>query len=269
MDISQRGIDLIVEFEGVTRGKLPDGRYKAYLDTIAKPPVWTVYCGLTKGVNATTVITKEQGDAMFAKELAVKEDAIESSTKVHLNQNEFDALVSFAYNCGEGAYRKSIAPLLNSGKRNKVPEMLNRYCHAGGKVVNGLVRRRKAESALFLTPFADDTLTAEIEEPMPQRVDIAVTPTTTAVVEAAKESHSFWGAVVALFVTLTQYITDFWSWLFSTAKEVSTEATAAKDSLSGWDGLISYMGGNTKFIFASIVIGAIVMVLVRAVARRK
>src|SRR5688572_28060470 len=115
MDTSQRGVELIVSFEG-KKIRLPDGRYKAYLDTLAKPPVPTIYCGLTKGVAMGMVITEEQGERMFAKELALYEDAIERLVKVPLNQNRFDALVSFTYNCGIGALSKStLLKELNKG----------------------------------------------------------------------------------------------------------------------------------------------------------
>jgi GH24 family phage-related lysozyme (muramidase) len=106
MDISPTGITLIQSFEGKHKLR-PDGKYQAYLDTLAKPPVWTVYCGLTKGTNKDTCITVEQGDAMFAKELAVYEDAVERVVTVPLNQSMLDALTSVVYNCGPGVLEKS------------------------------------------------------------------------------------------------------------------------------------------------------------------
>lgn len=267
MDTSQRGIDFIFEFEGTTRGKLADGTYRSYLDTIAKPPVWTVYAGLTKGVTKNTLITKEQGDFMFQKELSVYEDAVESSIgSEKLNQNEFDACVSFTYNCGIGAFKKSIAPLIASGKRNKVPAMMDKYCHAGGKVINGLVRRRKAEAALFLTPVAiDETET----EPMPQRVEKVEIPTTVAATEAVKESHSLWSGVAILLSTVWAFFNEVWQWVFGVAKEASTQAVSAKDAVSGLDPMISYFGMNMKGILAAITIAAAMLVIARAISRRK
>lgn len=270
MDISQHGIDMIVEFEGKTEGRLADGRYKAYLDTIAKPPVWTIYCGLTKGVHEGMIITEEQGEAMYRKELNVYEDGIDKAVEgVQLSQNQFDACVSFTYNCGVGAFQKSIAPLIRAGKFDQVPAMMKRYCHCGAKVINGLVRRRAAEALLFMTPEPEPHVEDAPREPMPQRVEEAVVPTTKALKIAASESKSFWGAVVSLPIMGYQLLQNGWAWAFDTAKEVGKEALTAKDSLSGWDALFSYLGANTKAIFAAIVVGALIMVLVRSIARRK
>lgn len=274
MDISQHGIEQIVEFEGKTEGRLPDGRYKAYLDTIAKPPVWTIYCGLTHGVHKNMIITEEQGEQMYAAELAVYEDAIEKSTKVPLNQNEFDSAVSFTYNCGVGAYKKSIAPLLNSGKKDRVPAMMMRYIHCGGKVVNGLVNRRRAEVAWFLSPVPNPVVIPPSDpdvprEPMPQRVEMATTSTAKAAVEAAKESTSLWSGLTVFLSTIWMYFNDLWGWLFATAKEAGTEAVAAKDSVSGLEPMLTYFGMNMKAIVVSITIAATIAIIVRAVARRK
>jgi lysozyme len=268
MDTSQRGIDLIFEFEGTKRGRLDDGRYKAYLDTLAKPNVWTVYAGLTRGITRDTVITKEQGDAMFRKELNIYEDAVDSCG-VELNQNEFDALVSFTYNCGVGAFNKSIRPLIVKGKRDSVPAKLKQYINAGGKPYNGLIRRRNAEASLFLMPMPIESHDEEHSDAMPQRVEEKKNSTTEAVTNTVKESTSMWSGVAVMFSTIWMYFGEVWNWVFGIAKEAGTQATSARDSVSGLDPMFTYFGVNMKVMLAMITIAAAAMIISRAIARRK
>lgn len=76
--------------------------------------------------------------------------AVRTSVKVPLNQQQFDALVSFAFNVGTGAFREStLLRKLNAGDYDAVPTQLNRWVKAGERTLEGLVRRRAAEGALF------------------------------------------------------------------------------------------------------------------------
>jgi GH24 family phage-related lysozyme (muramidase)/uncharacterized Zn-binding protein involved in type VI secretion len=95
-------------------------------------------------------ITEEQATELFEKELASFENTLNKNVKVDLNQNQFDALVSFAFNVGGGNFRSStLLKKLNAGEYGKVKGQLNRWVNAGGKKSNGLVNRRKAEGELF------------------------------------------------------------------------------------------------------------------------
>lgn len=136
MRTSERGISLIKKFEGC--------RTKAYL---CPAGVWTIGYGHTgPEVVQGVVWSQEQAD------VALKRDLIRFETKVvdydniyHWNQNEFDALVSFAYNLG------SIKNLTDFGKRSR-EEIISHwclFCNAGGKTLPGLVRRREEELKLF------------------------------------------------------------------------------------------------------------------------
>ena len=81
------------------------------------------------------------------------EDAVNKNIKVSINQNQFDALVSFTYNVGVGALKQSTAlRLLNQGDYTGAADALTMWTKCNGKVLAGLVRRRKEERALFLTP---------------------------------------------------------------------------------------------------------------------
>ena len=138
MKTSQRGINLIKQFEGVrlTAYKCPAG-------------VYTIGYGHTRGVTRGMKITEEEASAFLAADLRNSEKAVERYDSVyHWNQNEFDALVSFTFNCGAANLRA----LLRNGRRNRsqIAATLPLYRKAGGKVLKGLERRRAAEKALFL-----------------------------------------------------------------------------------------------------------------------
>ena len=138
MKTSQRGINLIKQFEGVrlTAYKCPAG-------------VYTIGYGHTRGVKRGTKITEEEASAYLTADLLNSEKAVERYDSVyHWNQNEFDALVSFTFNCGAANLRS----LLRNGRRNRsqIAATLPLYRKAGGKVLKGLERRRAAEKALFL-----------------------------------------------------------------------------------------------------------------------
>ncbi len=140
MKISQAGKDLIISFEGI--------RLEAY-----KCPagVWTIGVGSTvPAVHAGEVITKQQALARFDKDLAKFENAVDRLVKVPLTQNQFDALVSFTFNVGEGALAKStLLKKLNAGDYDAVPSELMKWTKGGGKELPGLVRRRRAEAAMW------------------------------------------------------------------------------------------------------------------------
>lgn len=107
-------------------------------------------------------ITKEKAYELLAEEVKKCEDSIKNNIKVSLNQNQFDALVSFGFNCGTGVYSNSgVARALNSGDYSKVPERLLDWCKAriDGKlqIVKGLYDRRKAEGDLFMGSFSVST----------------------------------------------------------------------------------------------------------------
>lgn len=268
-DISQRGIDLIVSFEGKHK-LLSDGRYKAYLDTLAKPPVWTLYCGLTRGVQEGMICTAEEGDKMFAKELAIYEDAVERLITVDLNQNQFDALVSFCYNCGTGALQNStLRRVLNQGKYEQVPAQLMRWVHAGGKEWPGLVRRRKAEGALFMEPMQEDVVPAtheseEVAAPqMPQRVEEAPAGS---VKDAVRESWTIKGALLAFLATMSETAVEVYNWTFGVARDAGAELTAIKQTVGPFDTILVTMKSALPVL---AVVGIVIVVSRRISAARE
>ncbi|WP_426483071.1 lysozyme [Chryseobacterium sp. R2ACT005] len=145
MKTSQKGINLIVSFEGFSA--------KPYLDSAGIPTIGygnTYYPGGKKVTMKDPTITKEKGAELFAAVLPTYEKIVNSKVKIALNQNQFDALVSHAYNTGGS---DTLFYLIN--KKTEDSEIKDwftkRYITAGGKVLNGLIRRRKAEADLFFT----------------------------------------------------------------------------------------------------------------------
>lgn len=168
MRISDDGIRLIISFEGKLR-KIGDGKYVAYR---CPAGVWTIFAGCTEGVKEGMICTEAEGEAMFRKELAKHEAAVARLVTVEINQNQFDALTSFSYNCGIDAFSKStLLKRLNRGDYAGAAASFSVWNKGGGKVLNGLVARRSREAALFLKPVA-----APDAPFMPQKVGKQVEP---------------------------------------------------------------------------------------------
>ena len=145
MKTSQKGIDLIKSFEGYA--SKPYWDFKGYSGGYGH-----------LGISKDTVITKELAEEWLKSDLQKFETNVNKFDAIyHFNQNQFDALVSFAYNIG------SINKLCDNGKRSiaEISAHIPDYCHAGGVVNNGLVKRRTAEKALFDTPMDNSSLKAE------------------------------------------------------------------------------------------------------------
>lgn len=165
MKTSARGIKLITEFEGF--------RSQAYRD-IAHPDLWTIGFGFTKGVQEGDTITLAAAKARLQRELMEYEQGVMRATGGNVNQNEFDSLVSFAFNVGvAGMARSSVIKAHNRGDKQAAARAFGLWNKAGGQVWPGLTRRRAAEAALYLEPVPDD-VSDPLQGPrmdMPQQVD--------------------------------------------------------------------------------------------------
>ncbi|MEL6326935.1 MAG: lysozyme [Cyanobacteria bacterium J06626_23] len=137
---NSNGLRLIKSFEGL--------RLTAYQDAVG---VWTIGYGTTRNVRRGMQITRTQAEAFLQEDLVRFEQAVNDAVKVPINDNQFSALVSFAYNVGSGALRSStLLKKLNQGDIRGAANELPRWNKAGGRVLAGLTRRRNAERALFL-----------------------------------------------------------------------------------------------------------------------
>lgn len=148
MKISKNGLNLIKQFEGckLTAYKCPAG-------------VWTIGYGTTGKIDGKAIcegmkITKAKAEKLLAADCVKFEKLVAKyDEKYHFNQNQFDALVSFAYNIG------SIDQLTAKGTRSikEISEKILAYNKAAGKELAGLTRRRKAEKALFDKVFVSES----------------------------------------------------------------------------------------------------------------
>ncbi|MFZ5616591.1 MAG: lysozyme, partial [Pseudomonadota bacterium] len=146
MKISEAGIYLIKRFEGL--------ELESYQDIAG---VWTIGYGHTETAGPNQKISEREAEELLRRDLGPRERAIEQLVGVALNQNEFDALVSFVFNVGANAFKNSTArKRLNRNDRVGAAEALTWWNKAtvNGvlREVLGLTRRRAAERALFLTP---------------------------------------------------------------------------------------------------------------------
>jgi len=136
---SQEGISLIKLFEGC---ELTAYRCSADVPTIGY--------GHTANVSDGDTCTQEEAETMLAEDLVEFEDYVKNYVESELQQNEFDALVAWTYNLGPANLKEStMLKELNSGNFEEVPRQMKRWNRAGGEVLDGLIRRREAESRLF------------------------------------------------------------------------------------------------------------------------
>lgn len=137
--ISNKGLDLIKSFEGL--------RLTAYKDGGGVP---TIGYGHTRGVQMGDKITKKEADAFLRGDVQDAEAAVNESVQVPLEQSQFDALVSLAFNIGVRAFKNStLVKRLNSRDYFGAAQQFTRWCYDNGHFVQGLKNRRIAEMKLF------------------------------------------------------------------------------------------------------------------------
>lgn len=252
MDTSKEGIRLIYEFEGKHKA-IGGGKYTSYR---CPAGVWTIYCGLTKGVHQGMVVSEAEGERMFLKELSIYEDAIERLVTVPLSQSQFDALVSFVYNVGIGAFsRSTLLSQLNKGHYDSIPGQLNRWVKAtvnGKKVtLKGLVRRRHKEGELWSRDDGADYEMPSENPAMPQDVH----PDTGNRMDVVKKSRTFWSAVVVILGVI-------WDWVQSLFSAAGHGIEHAQEKLTVWKTLYSIVPVDMQTIIWVVIIGGALGVIV-------
>lgn len=141
ISVSPRGLELIKKFEGFksTPYICPGGKL-------------TIGYGKVIKEGEYTSITKDQAESLLRSTVSSFERSLQKYVKVPLNQNQYDALVSFIYNVGAGNFSKStLVKLLNSGDYDGAANEFLKWVKSDGKVLRGLQRRREEEKALFLS----------------------------------------------------------------------------------------------------------------------
>ena len=137
MKTSDTGINLIKSFEGL--------RLKAYKPVSTEKCYTIGYGHYGADVKPDMVISSEYAEALLRLDLDKFERAVNSYER-NWNQNQFDALVSFAFNCGVANLKRLVTNRTNA----QIAQKIVLYNKAGGKVLKGLVRRRAAEQELFM-----------------------------------------------------------------------------------------------------------------------
>lgn len=197
--LNQATIDLVKEFEGL--------RTTAYKDSAG---VWTIGYGTTgrAGVGIDPVegmeITEAEAEYYLQKGLEKFSTEITGAITQPINENEFGAFVSLAYNIGSGAFKRSTAlRKFNAGDKQGAANAMLMWNKAGGRVLNGLVRRREAERALFLTPVRVD---APVQDARQDRTSPAQSRTVQASVVAAASATGSAVTALSALDSVAQYI---------------------------------------------------------------
>ncbi|WP_158972654.1 glycoside hydrolase family protein [Paraglaciecola sp. L3A3] len=163
--INQNGLNLVKQFEGL------------YTDAYICPAgVPTIGYGHTQNVQMGQSITEQEAENILQDDMQAFAIAVEKAISVELNDNQFAALVSFAFNCGAGNLNAStLRRKLNGKDYDCVPSELSRWVKATDpstgkkRSLAGLVKRRAAEGELFLKPVDDEAST--LPELMPQKIE--------------------------------------------------------------------------------------------------
>ena len=170
-DINQAGFDLIRSFEGIPDGDPSTVNLDPYLDPIG---IWTIGWGhairvgndfLRGAANRARAfalypggLTLAQAEALLRADLITRCRDVAAALTRDVNDNQFAALVSFAFNCGTANLKQStLLRLVNAGDFAGASREFPKWNKSGGQVLKGLTRRREAEAALFLRPVTGVT----------------------------------------------------------------------------------------------------------------
>jgi lysozyme len=223
MKIGANGLAIVKAFEGCFR--------KAY---VCPAGVLTIGWGHTNHhkpkFDKDAVWSQDKCDQVLVGDMGTFERHVEKNAKVVLAQHEFDALVSWAYNTG-GPSHASVWKHLNAGQRHKVGPALKAWNKANGQVLNGLVRRRDSEAALFDGDVEKALRIAGAKKP-PSKPQSKPTPEP----KPATKSKEIWGSIGAILTAILSAITD---WKVLAILVVAFAAYViwqrySKDDISGW-----------------------------------
>jgi len=180
--INREALELIKNWEGCKLTAYPDPGSKN-----GEP--WTIGYGHTKGVKKGMKIEPEEAEEFLIEDLKEAEAVIAKYVKVELNENQYGALVSFIHNIGETQFVKgSVDDLINSGKLDLADDKMLMYKYNDGKIMQGLINRRKDEAALWNKPVVKST-----QEPVQTVPDVSG-------VDVPEKVESPWWAFLVDFI---------------------------------------------------------------------
>lgn len=237
MDISQRGLDLIKDYESFSS--------EAYLCPEGVPTIgWgSIRWDAKTPVKLGDRCTEQQAETLLRKEIQRIEDAIDNSVQVPLTQGQFDALCSWGYNVGTGwidGRRKggaaTLIKYLNKGQYEKVPSELLKFKRGAvsGKSYNGLLNRRKREIAeLWLADVAQEPGAASVKPAMPQQVE----PEKHSTEGLIRDSRTLQSVLAAALAYIAEKFLGVYEFMFGIAKDAGPEIMTLKTTLSPFEPL--------------------------------
>jgi len=141
MKASNSAIELIKKFEGC--------RLTSYADSVG---VMTIGYGHIDGVKKGQRISQQKADQFLAQDVEIAANEVSRLVTAEINQNQFDALVSFTFNLGaKNLAESTLLRNVNSGNFRSAADQFGRWVFAGGVLIKGLVNRREAERQLFVS----------------------------------------------------------------------------------------------------------------------
>lgn len=141
MKTSPYGLRLIAQFEGFSP--------TVYADAAGLPTIGYGHL-LRAGERFDAPISRAQAEDLLRADVGLAERSVQRWIGVPLSQPQFDALVSFTFNLGGGALQRStLRQKVNRAEHDEVPQEFMRWVWAGGRRLNGLIRRRQAEAMLY------------------------------------------------------------------------------------------------------------------------
>ena len=227
--VSEDGIKLLIEFEGEV--------LSVYKDPVGLPTLGVGHLVTPAEKSNYPVgkrITRAESRAFLRRDVERFENCINENVKVPITQNQFDALLSLAFNIGEAGFkRSSVLRHLNNRKFEKAANAFLAWNKADGQVLPGLTRRRNAERSVFLTPDEPESTAAQslpvtTDEQQPaQQPASEPPPPSNIVVEKEKEKGFFEG--------IKMTVAGWWATIggMEGARQVSGDATAF--GISGGD----------------------------------
>ena len=187
--LTPEGLKLIKEFEGL--------KLEAYKDVVG---IWTIGYGTTAKAKVGITpkqgmrITEEEAEMYLKRYLDREGEAMLQYVKVYIDDHMYSALLSFVYNVGIGAFRKStLLKKLNAEDYKGAAEEFLRWNKAGGKVFPGLTRRRKAERSMFLKGVTE-----------PRRAPVEAQPAPPSGTPSGNPLSGLLEALSAFLVSLTE-----------------------------------------------------------------
>ena len=265
MDISQRGLSMIKDYEGYSS--------EAYLCSERVP---TIGWGSTMWDSRTPVklgdkCSVEQAENLLIKEIRRIEDAIDNSVHVALSQGEFDCLCSWGFNVGtgwitgNGHQQATLIKYLNKGEKEKVPSELLKFKRGAntGNAIEGLLNRRKREiRELWLYEGDEQPVNTDpTVNPMPQ----AVAPERGDVKSLVAESWTIKGVIISGLAFVTDKFIGAYDWLFAVAKDAGPEILSLRTTVTPFDPLVKL----TPFVLGGIVIAGLGIAAARRIKARQ